>query len=113
MGVENDEGWGDGLVRVRGAGVLTSVLLEIAVRRGRGQPPAERARIVWSLTTVQESDTSAREGYLWHQATDELYLWDQVVAAAGQHAAAAVEDHLDGGELRDAAQEAADRITEA
>lgn len=92
---------------------FTSVLLQFAVRRGRGQPPAERAQIVRSLTTVQESDTSAREGYLWHQATDELYLWDQVVAAAGRHAAAAVEGHLDGDELRDAAEQAAHRITQA
>ncbi|NUS81833.1 MAG: hypothetical protein HOY75_03520 [Streptomyces sp.] len=92
---------------------FTSILLQFAARRGRGQPPAERAQIVRSLTTVQESDTSAREGYLWHQATSELYLWDQVVAAAGQHAAAAVEGHLDGDELRDAAQQAAHRITQA
>ncbi|MFF4534268.1 hypothetical protein ACFY1P_33975 [Streptomyces sp. NPDC001407] len=92
---------------------LTSVLLQFAVRRGRGQPPAERAQLVRSLTEVRESDTSAREGYLLHQATDELYLWDQVVAAAGRHAAAAVEGHLDGDELRDAAQQAAQRITQA
>ncbi|WP_328743757.1 hypothetical protein OHT57_00230 [Streptomyces sp. NBC_00285] len=92
---------------------LISILLQFAVRRGRSQPPTERAQIVRSLTTAQESDTSAREGYLWHQATEELYLWDQVVADAGQHAAAAVEDHLDGGELRDAAQQAAHRITQA
>ncbi|GHE33935.1 hypothetical protein GCM10017771_51240 [Streptomyces capitiformicae] len=92
---------------------LTSILLQFAVRRGRGQPPAERAQIVRSLTAAQESDTSAREGYLWHQAADELYLWDQVVAAAGRHAAAAVEGHLDGDELRDAAQQAAHRITQA
>lgn len=91
---------------------LTSILLQIAVRRGRGQPPAERAQIVRSLTAVQEADTSAREGYLWHQATDELYLWEQVVAAAGRHAADAVEGHLDGDELRDAAQQAARRIDE-
>jgi hypothetical protein len=56
---------------------------------------------------------SAREGYLWHQAADELYLWDEVVAAAGRHGAAAVEGHLDGDELRDAARQAAHRITQA
>ncbi|MEV7246652.1 hypothetical protein AB0N92_36225 [Streptomyces sp. NPDC093248] len=92
---------------------FTSILLQFAVRRGRGQPPAERAQIVRSLTTVQESDTSAREGYLWHQATDELYLWDQVVAAVARHAAAAVEGHLDGDEIRDAAEQAAHRIAQA
>ncbi|WP_280908854.1 hypothetical protein [Streptomyces sp. SAI-090] len=92
---------------------LTSILLGFAVRRGRGQPPAERAQIVRSLTTVQESDVSAREGHLWHQAASELYLWDQVVAEAGRHAAAAVEGHLDGDELRDAAQQAAHRISQA
>ncbi|MEU5298603.1 hypothetical protein [Streptomyces umbrinus] len=92
---------------------FTSILLQVAVRRGLGQPPAERAQIVRSLTTVQESDTSAREDYLWHQATEELYQWDQVVAAAGRHAAAAVDGHLDGDELRDAAQQAAHRITQA
>ncbi|MET7297133.1 hypothetical protein ABZS79_34430 [Streptomyces griseoloalbus] len=92
---------------------FTSILLQFAVRRGRGQPPAERAQIVRSLTTVQESDASAREGYLWHQTTDELYLWDQVVAAAGRHAAAAVEGHLDGDEIRDAAEQAAHRIAQA
>ncbi|MEJ8632086.1 hypothetical protein [Streptomyces sp. MS2.AVA.5] len=92
---------------------LTSILLQFAVRRGRGQPPAERAQIVRSLTEAQESDTSAREGYLLHQATSELYLWDQVVEAAGRHAAAAVEGHLDGDELRDAAQQAAHRIAQA
>ncbi|MFE6127788.1 hypothetical protein ACFQ6Q_05870 [Streptomyces sp. NPDC056437] len=92
---------------------LTSILLQFAVHRGRGQPPAERAQIVRSLTTAQESDASAREGYLWHQATDELYLWDQVVAAAGRQAAAAVRGHLDGDELRDAAEQAAHRIAQA
>ncbi|GGP80246.1 hypothetical protein [Streptomyces melanogenes] len=92
---------------------LTSILLHLAVRRGLGQPPAERAQIIRALTTAQESDTSARAGSLWHEATEELYQWDQVVAAAGRHAAAAVEGHLDGGELRDAAQQAADRITQA
>ncbi|MFH9016605.1 hypothetical protein ACH4C6_35570 [Streptomyces sp. NPDC017943] len=92
---------------------FTPILLQFAVRRGRGQPPAERAQIVRSLTTVQESDTSAREGYLWHQATDELYLWDQVVASVGRHAAAAVEGHLDGGEIRDAAEQAVHRIAQA
>lgn len=92
---------------------LTSMLLRIAVRRGRGQPPAERAHIIRSLTAVQESDKSAREGYLWHQATDELCLWEQVVAAACRHAADAVEGHLDGDELRDAVQQAARRIDEA
>ncbi|MER5200990.1 hypothetical protein ACWD3J_46430 [Streptomyces sp. NPDC002755] len=92
---------------------LTSVLLQFAVRRGRGQPPAARAQIVRSLTTAQDSDTSAREDYLWHQATEELFLWDQVVAAAGRHAAAAVKGHLDGDELREATQQAADRVTQA
>lgn len=92
---------------------LTSMLLRIAVRRGRSQPPAERAQVVRSLTEGQEADMSARGGYLWHQATDELYLWEQVVAAAGRHAADAVGDHLDGDELRDAAQQAARRIEEA
>ncbi|MFD4483249.1 hypothetical protein ACFWPU_45095 [Streptomyces sp. NPDC058471] len=92
---------------------LTSILLQFAVRRGGGQPPAERAQIVRSLTMAQESDSSAREGYLWYQTADELWLWDQVVAAAGEHAAAAVEGHLDGDELRDAAQQAARRITRA
>ncbi|MET7607736.1 hypothetical protein [Streptomyces avermitilis] len=92
---------------------LTSILLQLAIRRGGGQPPAERARIVRSLTAAQKSDASAREDYLWHQATDELFLWDQVVAAAGRHAAAAVEGHLDGDELRDTAQQAAHRITQA
>ncbi|MEU5900232.1 hypothetical protein [Streptomyces venezuelae] len=92
---------------------FTSILLQLAVRRGRSQSPAERAQIVRSLTEVQEADASAREGYLWHQATNELYLWDQVVATAGQHAAAAVERHLDGAELRDAAQQAAHSITQA
>jgi YD repeat-containing protein len=92
---------------------FTSILLQFAVGRGRGQPPAERAQIVRSLTMAQESDTSAREGYLWHQATDELFLWDQVVAAAGRHAAAAVDGHLDGDELFDAAEQAAHRITQA
>ncbi|MFE3559470.1 hypothetical protein ACFXKW_32140 [Streptomyces sp. NPDC059193] len=92
---------------------LTAILLRLAVRLGRGQPPAERARIVRSLTETQESDGPAREGYLWHQATDELHLWDQVVAAAGRHAAAAVDGHLDGDELRDAAQQAAHHITQA
>ncbi|MDQ1033056.1 hypothetical protein QF035_010638 [Streptomyces umbrinus] len=67
---------------------FTSILLQVALHRGLGQPPAERAQIVRSLTTVQESDTSAREGYLWHQAADELWLWDQVVARADRHAAA-------------------------
>ncbi|MFE0773379.1 hypothetical protein [Streptomyces sp. NPDC058861] len=92
---------------------LTSILLRIAVHRGRSQPPAERAQIVRSLTAVQEADMSAREGYLWHQATAELYLWEQVVAAAGRHAADAVGGHLDGDELRDAVQQAARRIDEA
>lgn len=92
---------------------FTSTLLQFAVRRGRGQPPAERAQIARSLTTAQDSDTSAREDYLWHESTGELYLWDQVVAAAGLHAAAAVEGHLDGDELRDATQQAAHRITQA
>ena len=41
---------------------LTSILLQFAVRRG--QPPAERAQIVRSLTTAQESDTSVRGGHL-------------------------------------------------
>ncbi|MFK8906885.1 hypothetical protein [Streptomyces sp. YS-3] len=75
-----------------------------AVRRGRVLPPAVRAEVVRSLTAAQEPDTCAREGCLWHQATDELYVWDQVVAAAGRHAEAAVEGHLDGDELCDAAQ---------
>ncbi|MFF9458140.1 hypothetical protein [Streptomyces flaveolus] len=92
---------------------FASVLLQFAVRRGRSLPPAERAQIVRSLTTAQESDTSAREGCQWHQATEELYLWGRVAAAAGQHAAAAVEGHLDGDELRDAAQQTAHRITQA
>ncbi|MFJ9729702.1 hypothetical protein ACIRP3_44025 [Streptomyces sp. NPDC101209] len=92
---------------------LTSILLQWAVRRGRSQPPAERAQIVRSLTTAQEGDLSARADYLWHEATSELYLWDQVVAAAGEQAAAAVEDFLDGDELRDAARQAARRIDQA
>ncbi|WP_405467180.1 hypothetical protein [Streptomyces canus] len=92
---------------------LTSILLQLAVRRARSQPPVERAQIVRSLTAAQESDTSVRKGYLWHQATEELYQWDQVVAEAGQHAAAAVAGHLDGDELRDAAQQAAHRIAQA
>lgn len=91
---------------------LTSILLQLAVRRGRGQPPAERAQIVRSLTAVQKTDTSAREGYLWHQTTEELYLWEEVVTAVGRHAADAVEGHLDGDELRDGAQQAARRIDE-
>lgn len=66
---------------------LISILLQLAIRRGLGQPSAERAQIVRSLAMAQEPDTSAREGYLWHQATDELYQWEQVVAAAGLHAA--------------------------
>ncbi|PAK27710.1 hypothetical protein CJD44_02805 [Streptomyces sp. alain-838] len=92
---------------------FTSILLQIAVRRGQGQPPAERAQIVRSLTAAQTADASAREGYLWQQATDELFLWEEVVAAAGRHAADAVEGHLDGDELRDGAQQAARRIDQA
>ncbi|MGW1564466.1 hypothetical protein ACWCQ1_49780 [Streptomyces sp. NPDC002144] len=92
---------------------ITSLLLDFAVRRGRGQPPAERAQLVASLTTAQESDAAVREDYLWLQASDELFQWEKVVAAAGRHAAAAVDDHLDGGELREAAQQAAHRINQA
>ncbi|MFF4787814.1 hypothetical protein ACFY3E_41680 [Streptomyces griseorubiginosus] len=92
---------------------LTSILLQFAISRASRQPPAERAQIVRSLMAAQESDTSARDGYLWHQAADELHLWGKVVADAGRHAAAAVEGHLDSDELRDAAQQAAHRIGQA
>jgi len=92
---------------------ITWMLLQFAIRRGQGQPPVERAQIVRSLIEVQESDKAARKGYLWHQAAGELYLWDQVVAEAGRHTAAAVAGHLNGDELRDAAQQTARRINQA